>query len=302
MNMLYRLTIRNIKVFVKDRATLFFSLLSPLIILLLNLLFLRNMQINNLLFHAGEYVGRDILTRIVDGYMFAGIISISCITVAFSCAMIRVKDTEIGSRDDITVAPIKSYMIDISYWLAAFVISFLICLLVLVSAFIFLIANGGTFSVIDIVMGVFALFVATLSASAFVTFILRFFKTLNAASAFVGLISALGGFVIGAYMPVSTFALPVQNVMNSIPASHATAIFRNIFLNSAIGEVRDLAGYEVADLITRNYDLDLNFFGGLANLSTQWIYVIISIFIFAGLNVFVYYYKKSRNALKKVSS
>ncbi|MCL2521669.1 MAG: ABC transporter permease [Erysipelotrichales bacterium] len=294
MNMLYRLTLRNIKVFVKDRATLFFSLLSPLIILLLNLLFLRNMQINNLIFHAGDYVERAVLARIVDGYMFAGIISISCITVAFSCAMIRVKDSEIGSKDDLIVAPIKSYMIDISYWLAAFVITFLICLLVLISAFVFLIANGGSFSVMEIIIGILALFVATLSASAFVTFILRFFKTLNAASAFVGIISALGGFIIGAYMPVSTFALPVQNVMNSVPASHATAIFRNVFLTNAIGEVRELAGYQIADLITTNYDLSLNFFGGLANLSVQWIYLIVSIFVFVGLSVFIYYFKKSK--------
>lgn len=43
-NSLMRLTLRNIKVFVKDKANVFFALMAPLIVLALYVLFIGRMQ------------------------------------------------------------------------------------------------------------------------------------------------------------------------------------------------------------------------------------------------------------------
>ena len=43
-NALIRLTERNVKVFIKDRANVFFSMLAPLIVLVLYVLFIGRMQ------------------------------------------------------------------------------------------------------------------------------------------------------------------------------------------------------------------------------------------------------------------
>ena len=49
MYALARLTARNWKVFVKDRANVFFALLAPLIVLALYVLFLGRIQVDGLL-------------------------------------------------------------------------------------------------------------------------------------------------------------------------------------------------------------------------------------------------------------
>ena len=50
MNMLLCMVSRNLKIFLKDKANIFFSLLCPLIVLALYVLFLGKIQVDNLLF------------------------------------------------------------------------------------------------------------------------------------------------------------------------------------------------------------------------------------------------------------
>ena len=44
---LRQMTLRNIKIFLKDRAAVFFSLLAPLIVLMLYILFLGDIQVSS---------------------------------------------------------------------------------------------------------------------------------------------------------------------------------------------------------------------------------------------------------------
>ena len=48
MNMLFCMVSRNLKIFLKDKANIFFSLLCPLIVLALYVLFLGKIQVDNL--------------------------------------------------------------------------------------------------------------------------------------------------------------------------------------------------------------------------------------------------------------
>ena len=48
MNTLWLITLRNIKIYLKDKANIFFSLLSPVIILVLYLLFIGKLQTDGL--------------------------------------------------------------------------------------------------------------------------------------------------------------------------------------------------------------------------------------------------------------
>ena len=54
-NALMRLTLRNIKVFVKDRANVFFALLAPLIVLALYVLFIGRMQNDGIIESLAQY-------------------------------------------------------------------------------------------------------------------------------------------------------------------------------------------------------------------------------------------------------
>ena len=80
---------REIKIFLKDKASVFFSILAPIIILLLYFLFLGDMQVSSVeATLKGTGVSRDLIKSFIDGWMLAGVVSVACITVSFTAAAI----------------------------------------------------------------------------------------------------------------------------------------------------------------------------------------------------------------------
>ena len=75
------------------------------------------------------------------------------------------------------------------------------------------------------------------SATALFMNVVLFFRSGSASSAFFGILSAVSGFVIGAYIPVSQFSGGVRTVCNLFPASHITILLRNVLLNGLLGHV-----------------------------------------------------------------
>ena len=65
----------------------------------------------------------------------------------------------------------------------------------------------------------------------------HFFKTSSACGAFFGILSAVSGFVIGAYIPISQFSDRVQTVCNIFPASHITILLRNTLLKGILKNI-----------------------------------------------------------------
>ena len=81
---LFALARRNIKVFLKDKANVFFSLLAPLIVLALYALFLGRVQTDGILAalaEAGVTGGESAVRAFCDSWMLAGSVSCACITV-----------------------------------------------------------------------------------------------------------------------------------------------------------------------------------------------------------------------------
>ena len=84
MNMLLCMVSRNLKIFLKDKANIFFSLLCPLIVLALYVLFLGKVQVDNLnaaLAETGVSGAESAVQAFCDSWMLAGELSSACITV-----------------------------------------------------------------------------------------------------------------------------------------------------------------------------------------------------------------------------
>ncbi len=80
MSSIRSLTGRNLKLFFRDRASVFFSLLSVIIIFALYALFLGDIQVENLKNGSGQVLpGAEWL---VNAWIFAGILTISIVTVS----------------------------------------------------------------------------------------------------------------------------------------------------------------------------------------------------------------------------
>lgn len=204
--MVARLVERNVKIFLKDKMGVFFSLLAPLIVLGLYILFLGDIQMQNLESAFKDLpIEKDLLKNFVDNWMLAGVISVACVTVSFSAQEIVVKDREKGVLADMLCAPVKRYIISIGYYLSNVIITFFICMIVLIIAFIYMAISGWTMTAGEVFMSFGLLILSVISSSAIISLICKIIKTSAQHSALVGIISAAIGFFIGAYMPIAIF-------------------------------------------------------------------------------------------------
>ena len=78
MNVLYQLVLRNVRLFLRDRAAVFFSFLSVIIILGMYILFLGKVQRMNLPQEVMDIEGGDWL---ISSWIMAGILTVSTVTV-----------------------------------------------------------------------------------------------------------------------------------------------------------------------------------------------------------------------------
>lgn len=286
-NLIYQLTRRNIKIFLKDRAGVFFSLLAPLIVLVLYLLFLGRIQTDAVSATLEEigFVGLDKqIKAFCDSWMLAGVMTVSCITVSLSAYMGMVQDKTRGITADRMASPVPKWTVTLSYIIANVIVTFFICLIAIAVAFVYLAASkawflsaGDAFAIIGIML------LSVISASSLCVLIASLFKTDNAFSGFIAITSSAIGFLVGAFMPITMFPKPIAYLTLFLPGSYSGGLFRNFFMNGALGQLPA----EVADSLAKNYSMNFDFFGTTIGPSVM-LYILLGItLVFVLVNVLV---------------
>lgn len=290
------LTKRNMLVFFTDKGTLFFSMLTPMIILLLYILFLKNSLLSSLQNAATgleNLVAAKDMAQFVNGLLLTGIISSALITIPYNALEIIVRDREDKVDLDMLSTPVKRFEIILSYFCAAVASAFMQAMIVLAVGIGILSLSGDMYlSAADVVKLVGAVFFGTVSSTSVFMVVMMFFKSMGTCGAFMGIISAVSGFVIGAYMPLSEFNKSIQNVCNLVPATGITVLIRNYLtggilrhMDECIGGV-DGGAFMKAMLDVFSYNTVVG--GEIWTLNLTWIYVIISTAIFIGVLRVVY--------------
>lgn len=277
---IWSLVERNVKIFLKDKMGVFFSLLAPLIVLGLYVLFLGDVQMQSI-----ESAFKDIpidnklLKNFVDNWMLAGVISVACVTVSFSAQEIVVKDREKGVLADMLCAPVKRYLLSIGYYISNVIITLTICTIVLVIAFVYMAISGWTMSAGEVFMSFGLLVMSVLSSSAIISLICKIVKTSAQHSAIVGIISAAIGFFMGAYMPISIFPKAIQYVTLFIPATYSAGLFRELFMRGALEKIEEVIPQAGAKL-EESFSMQLDFFGKTIEAKQMaWIFFVYSALI-----------------------
>ena len=290
------LTKRNMFVFFTDKGTLFFSMLTPMIILLLYILFLKNSLLSSLQNAATgleNLVAAKDMAQFVNGLLLTGIISSALITIPYNALEIIVRDREDRVDLDMLSTPVKRFEIILSYFCAAVISAFMQTMVVLAVGIGILSMSGDMYlTALDIVKLVGAVFLGTVSSTSVFMVVMMFFKSMGTCGAFMGILSAVSGFVIGAYMPLSQFNKGIQNVCNLVPATGITVLIRNYLtggilrhMDECIGGV-DGGAFMKAMLDVFSYNTVVG--GEIWTLNLTWIYVIISTVIFIGVLRVVY--------------
>jgi len=241
MTVIINLIKRNLKLFFRDRASVFFSFLAVFIIIGLYVLFLGNMMTNNF----KDLLG-DNARFIVNSWVMAGILSVTSITTTLGAFGIMVEDKAKNISKDFLSAPFKRSQLAAGYVISSFVIGIIMSIASLIIAEIYIIANGGSLLGLMPLLKLFgAMLLSVFAGTSMVFLIVTFFRSSNAFATVSTIIGTLIGFLTGIYIPIGQFPSAVQTVIKIFPISHASALFRQIMMETPMSRAFANAPAEV---------------------------------------------------------
>jgi len=233
------LTGRTLRLFFRDRAGVFFSLLSALILIALYALFLGNLQVDNLTERFPNAETGDI-HWFVNAWVFAGITMITTLTTALAALAVFVDDRASGRFSDFLVSPIRRVELILGYLLSSFLISLAMTLVILVVGQVYLLTQGDsimTASEAGETLGYVAL--SSLAFAALSSFVVTFLRSSGAFAALSTVVGTVIGFLAGAYIPVGTLPDAIVNGINALPFAQSAMLIRRPMTAGALHALTD---------------------------------------------------------------
>ncbi len=288
MKPVFTLIGRNIKLFFKDKGTLFMSLITPIILLLLFVVFLAGVYEDNFAsaIPEGFAVPDKVINGMVGGQLFSSLLAVICVTVTFSANMIMVQDKVTGATMDFSVTPIGKWKIAFAYYIATLVNTVIICFIAICGGLIYLACVGWYMSAGDVFLLILDVFLMTMFGTALSSLLNVFVKTQGQMAAVGVIVTAGYGFICGAYMPLSNMGSGLLKFVSLLPGTYGTSLFRNHALRGVLDELKSLGTpSEVIEGIRNSVDCNIYFFGHAVSETAMYLVVVISMLIILGLYV-----------------
>lgn len=286
---------RNIKLFFKDKGMFFTALITPAILLVLYATFLGNIYRDSFVTNIQNAVALPdkLIDSLVASQLISSILAVSCVTVAFCSNFLMVQDKANGTARDFKIAPIKSSVLSLSYYVATILSTLLICFSATAVCLIYLASIGFYMSVADVFLLILDVFLLVLFGTALSSVINFFLSSQGQISAVGTIVSSGYGFICGAYMPISSFNSGLQKVISFLPGTYGTSLVRYHSMRGGLAEMENEGvPAEIIDNLMDAIDCNLYFFDHKVE---PWVmYLILSGSILILLGVYI-----ALNALRK---
>ncbi|MDE6846757.1 MAG: ABC transporter permease [Lachnospiraceae bacterium] len=288
MKEIYVLVKRNILIFIRDRASVFFSVLSMLIVLMLMAVFLGNMNTDNTVEVLEQYGGirnatldRENAKRLISMWTLAGVLLVNCVTVPMTVMGNMVTDEMEGRLAAFYVTPVKRSKIATGYILASWLIGIVLCLLTFGLGQGYLAACGiSMLNISDCAALAGMIFLNTFLYSAVAYLLALFIHSSGAWSGMLTVIGTLVGFVGAIYLPVGMLPEKIVTVLKAFPVLHGAAMMRSVC-------TRDSLAATFAGLPTEVSEIYQSEMGITISLNEQTISDFTSVFFVIGLSAAV---------------
>lgn len=300
---LIRLVKRNILVYSRDRANIFFSLLSTLIIIGLMVVFLGNMNANNVVDLLKEYGGtrnealdRTNAEQLVIMWTLAGIVVVNSVTITLAMVGIMVEDEDQKRLSSFYVSPLNRGLFVLGYIIAAIIMGIIMCTLTVVIAEGYVLFTGGSILSVSQVGKVFLLIILIVFSSACMVFLLANF--VHSTSSFSGLSTVVGtlvGFLSAIYLPMGMLPNKVQTVLKCFPLLHGCSLMRNEFTKEALSETFKNCPAELIDGYREYMGMTINWKNTVINDNIKVAVLLISGIIFIIIAAIMQKNRKSVN-------
>lgn len=226
MNIVAALWLRNIKIFLRNRIQLVFTIIMPFFFLFVFNAIFKNDNIPNPV-----------------NYMLAGIVITTVFQTSLTVATSTIEDIVSGFMKEVLVSPVKRIQIAAGQLLSAATIATLQGVIILFigyfvglkfTSFVTPFAVIGVMAIVGLVFSGLGLFLAALIKNS------QTFQIVEAA------ITMPLTFLCGAYVPLSLLPKILQHVAYFNPMTYTTAFFRTIILEKTSLSTEDLIAQQLA--------------------------------------------------------
>ena len=207
MREIYYLTKRNTLLFLRDKAAVFFSVLSMLIVLALMVIFLGNMNCEN----------------VVDA--LAGILITNAVTVTLTVMGTMVQDETRNKLVSFYAAPVQRIRLALGYILSSWFVGIAMCVFTLIVGEAYMGLSGFPLLTASDCLTLFWMILLNTFVWAALAYLLALFITI---------VGTLVGFVGAIYLPMSMLPEGVANVLKRLPVLHGAAMMRVVCTKDAI--------------------------------------------------------------------
>ncbi len=223
------IVIRNLKLYFRDKTTVFFSVLSSLIVLGLYFLFLGKSLASNM-------GGIPNAQGLVDTWVIAGILSITSVTTSLSVLGIKIQDEDLKISKDFHSAPVKKSSLVLGHILSASIVSLIMTVITFIISELFMYLRGvELLSIRAMLLLIPLMMITVLSNVAMMFFVISSIKTVRQLSVMGSLFGTFIGFITGMYIPIGDLPDFAQTIVKIFPVSHSVALFRTIMLSDFVG-------------------------------------------------------------------
>lgn len=225
---------RNLKLYFRDKMSVFFSMLGVFIIIMLYLVFLGDLMADAYQFPDNMGIDGKFF---VNSWIMAGVVSAATVTTTLGAYGVVVNDRATKVLNDFKVSPIKRSQLVLSYVLSSLAIGFIMSCVSLAFAEGYILISGGEFLGIVLLLKTLGIvLLSVLMSSAIIFLIIAFVKSNNAFGAISTVFGSIIGFLMGVYVPIGNLGT-VATIIKLFPFAHPAVLLRQVMMEQAVGDL-----------------------------------------------------------------
>jgi len=281
---------RNLLLFFRDRANVFFSMLAVIIAIVLYILFLADLMVGAVAGGMTDATPEQV-RLIISGMILSGTIAMATISSCLNATARIVIDRDDVAKD-FFVSPISRTKLMFGYVISSGMIGFIMSGIALVTTIIYLSISGGALpSLADLGLLLLTLILSVSSANSMMFLIASLVKSRNAFGSLGSLVGTLIGFLTGVYIPIGQLPNGVSWLVRLFPTSHAASMFRQILAGNALYDLR--APAEFVNEINTFFGVTFDFgaftttflFSAIFLLGSSVVFYIVGLFLVKKVNL-----------------
>lgn len=230
--------------YLRDRVSVFFSILSMLIVLALMVIFLGNMNVENVVDALAETGSlRDTVTDeknagyLIQMWTLAGILIVNAVTITLTVMGTMVQDEVKNRLASFYMAPVKRIKITLGYILSSWIVGIGMCTLTLILGELYMAFCGHPLlSAADCLKICGMIVLNTFVYASLSYFMALFIHSESAWSSVMTIVGTLVGFVGAIYLPMSMLPEGVSKVLKCLPVLHGAAMMRMVCTKDAVDQ------------------------------------------------------------------